>query len=431
LKRIQDDGWTSIEAGALTRRVPQTDAAVSVAARSTLSTALACFERVFGDFMENFVLPSINQKMRVKRETNNVKHLKPLNRQDLLNFFVVECIDQLQHHQKHRLKPNKMAEARDGLMGRHRFEAIRSCFAVGNTTLRTIVEAWPAHLMQFLTLGAVYVIDETISQHFGKLAADQAKLRNVVNKPHPYGMLSWVLCQRLRLSGLSIALGFEPDFLAPDKAPSSAVGRLLGQIQAALPAPNGPRLLVADSLWCNSIAVEALEEAGVRYLISLKQNSGFVPPDLLAVAQDDLPAGWTRTYTKGARVVQVRGTASGDTFGLVTNMWEQPDFCAARANHLLRHGPLPLQQRHSRDDRLVAPADRQARRIAAGEVHLQDHWVGRNSRRGRAGRPRTAHARRCCEVAQGDAAALLPGTSEEEAASIDEQGENAGRALPH
>ncbi len=30
-------------------------------------------------------------------------------------------------------------DARAGLIGKNRFEAIRSCFAVGNTTLQTIV----------------------------------------------------------------------------------------------------------------------------------------------------------------------------------------------------------------------------------------------------------------------------------------------------
>jgi len=101
-----------------------------------------------------------------------------------------------------------LAQARTGLMGQERFKVVRSCFAVGNTTLRTIVAAWPAHMMRFLTPGTVYLIDETISQFFGKLAADQRKLRNVPGKPYPYGMLSWVLCQRLCMSGLPIALAF-------------------------------------------------------------------------------------------------------------------------------------------------------------------------------------------------------------------------------
>jgi len=45
-----------------------------------------------------------------------------------------------------------------------------------------------------------------------------------------------------------------------------------------------------------------LEAIGVLYLISLREKSGFVSPDLLAVAKDDLPANWTRTFVKAARV---------------------------------------------------------------------------------------------------------------------------------
>ncbi len=160
--------------------------------------------------------------------------------------------------------------------------------------------------MRFLSPGTVYILDETISQHFGKTAADQAKLRLVVGKPHPYGILSWVLCQRLRLSGLSIALAFEPDFLAPDKRPAGAADRVLAAVQAATPAPNGRRLLIADSLWCNSATIDLLEERGVQYLISLRQSSGFVPSDLLEVAQDDLPTGWTLVRQGHARVAGAR-----------------------------------------------------------------------------------------------------------------------------
>lgn len=95
---------------------------------------------------------------------------------------------------------------------------------------------------------------------------------------------------------------FEPDFLAPDKEPGAAILRALAAVQAVAPPPNGPRLLVADSLWCNSAAIDGLEAIGVLYLISLREKSGFVSPDLLAVAKDDLPANWTRTFVKAARV---------------------------------------------------------------------------------------------------------------------------------
>lgn len=88
MKRIRDDGWTSIEGGALARNVPLTDAVVSAPARSTLSSAAACFERVFADFMENVVLDPINQVLAHKRSTHDVKRLRPIDRQVMINFFV-------------------------------------------------------------------------------------------------------------------------------------------------------------------------------------------------------------------------------------------------------------------------------------------------------------------------------------------------------
>jgi hypothetical protein len=87
--------------------------------------------------MENAVLDPINQALARSRASHDPKRRGPLNRQGLLNFFIAECIDQLQHHQKHRISPNVLAQARTGLMGQERFKVVRSCFAVGNTTLRT------------------------------------------------------------------------------------------------------------------------------------------------------------------------------------------------------------------------------------------------------------------------------------------------------
>ena len=80
---------------------------------------------------KNAVLDPINQALARSRASHDPKRRGPLNRQGLLNFFIAECIDQLQHHQKHRISPNVLAQARTGLMGQERFKVVRSCFAVG------------------------------------------------------------------------------------------------------------------------------------------------------------------------------------------------------------------------------------------------------------------------------------------------------------
>ncbi len=139
-----------------------------------------------------------------------------------------------------------------------------------------------------------------------------------------YGVLSWILSMRLPLTGLSIPLAIEPDFLASDHSPAAAIVRLLALAQQHIEAPIGTRLLVADSLWCNSESFSQFRVCGVWFLVSLRTNNGLIPPSVTSLAQSDLPLHMTRTYSKGPFVVQVSGSTNETVRGLVTDAWEVP-----------------------------------------------------------------------------------------------------------
>jgi hypothetical protein len=249
------------------------------------------------------------------------KYYLPVSRDVLMNYFLDYSICQLLGHQKHHIPSDEMKKARTGLIGTQRSKVIHSCLDLGDHQLAAIIRSWPRHLLQFLMLGSVHTVDETIVPYFGKMADAEGKLRHCPNKPHDFGMWVWVLAQRLQWSGLPLSVGLLPAFFAKSQSPEEGVTQLVALVRACIEAPAGPLLLIADSLWCNGATITALQQQGVRVLISVKVNSGLIPDSLLNLANSDLPSGTTRSYHKAPYTLQVRGSANGRLFGLVTTAW--------------------------------------------------------------------------------------------------------------
>jgi hypothetical protein len=121
------------------------------------------------------------------------KYYLPVSRDVLMNYFLDYSICQLLGHQKHHIPSDEMKKARTGLIGTQRSKVIHSCLDLGDHQLAAIIRSWPRHLLQFLMLGSVHTVDETIVPYFGKMADAEGKLRHCPNKPHDFGMWVWVL----------------------------------------------------------------------------------------------------------------------------------------------------------------------------------------------------------------------------------------------
>lgn len=331
LASIKESGWDPIVPAALSLVLEPTDAELTVSLRNELASERDCFERIFGDWAAEHVLPPLNVILARMKHQSGGKVYGPIAREEFMRYFLASCGKQLLAHKKHQIPAGKIEEACSDLIGKNRYTAIHGCLNIPDHQLSDIFASWSQHLRQFVKPGSVCLVDETINSYYGKNAQDEGKLRSCPGKPYDFGMWIWAFTVRLQLSQLPVMIGLQPSFYNTDQSPGKAVVQLISQCLDPRPRPV---FLIADSLWCNSATTEPLQELGVNYLVSLKGNNKLMPDSLIELAKSDLPPNATRTYSKGSNVLQVRGTANGTTFGLVTNCWAPADLHAPREHHL-------------------------------------------------------------------------------------------------
>jgi len=87
----------------------------------------------------------------------------------------------------------------------------------------------------------------------------------------------------------------------------------------------------------------------------------------------------------------VRGTSNGDTFGLVTTAWERPDFVSPERP--VSYATAIAFYNNESVENLVKwkPETAKFAALPLEKFIFKNHRLGRNSRRGPAGRPRPTH----------------------------------------
>lgn len=316
-------GWQSISSALLQPTFAVTAASLADAHRGPVLTERYFVEKVFGAWVEEKILPYLNQNMTAKYDKTVKKIYTKVDLEVFLNYFFAECLRQLAEHKKHRIPAETLATAGARLIGKNRRKAISGRMVLGDHTLEDIIASWTPHVLKFLTPGSTYCVDETIAAHFGKIAADKGKLRSAPGKPYDYGMWIYVLAQQLHWSGLPIMLGMHGTFLRHTMTQGDAAIALLMAIRHNLEEPNLQQLVIADSHWCAGAIVQEFQLRGIRFCISTKSDNGIVPNELLTLAKSDLPMGMVRTYSKGPLIMQMTGSRD-DATGLISDGWCLP-----------------------------------------------------------------------------------------------------------
>ncbi len=98
-------------------------------------------------------------------------------------------------------------------------QRLNHCLNVGDEVLGDILAAIPSCVKRFVTLGTAVTVDEAIWAYHSLDAKRRGKLRHIPAKPHPDGLLTYMLCQRLHFSNRPIALAFAPTFINPQPSP--------------------------------------------------------------------------------------------------------------------------------------------------------------------------------------------------------------------
>jgi hypothetical protein len=292
--------------------------------RSSYS-ALEFLHLVLGSWLERVVQPYIDQGLKIMKQTvaeGSSKHYRPLRSRELLAYILYRSIEALQKHKKHDIAPGRLADVAARLCSEKRRGAISGRFAVKSNILEDILASWTAHICSFAQPGSLSVADEAMFPHFGKKADDERLLQQICGKPHDFGLISYILAQRLQHSDLPIALALSINHLTQTLTPTGCVLKLHSAVVAA--DPNGPakRQLVVDSLWSAASTLEAFDLHGIQYCVSVKTDSKVIPAPLFEVAASDLPTHTSRTHTNGSSTFEVVN-ADKHTVRLLTNMYAE------------------------------------------------------------------------------------------------------------
>jgi len=223
-------------------------------------------------------------------------------------------------HKKHNLPLNELQNEQQRLCTEKRASAISSCLAFPDSILEEILGSWCKHISSFLHLGSLCALDETMIPYYGKKAFDESKLQYIPGKPWDYGMVSYILCQRLQFTQLPVCLSVYGNFLGKILTPTQVALQLLRDIKHVA-RPNLAHIqLIADSLWSTPACLQELQQHQIRICLAIKPDNTFLPTNLIEIASSDLPIGCSRTYSKGGLLLQV--TSEEDrSVAVITNCW--------------------------------------------------------------------------------------------------------------
>ncbi len=216
----------------------------------------------------------------------------------------------------------------------------------------------PLIIKDWVALGTVFCIDESIFPFFGRAAFEQGLLQLIPNKPHDYGLVTYFMSQRLLFTSLPIAIDLVPTWIGTPPKPLDAAIQMLQRNRVL----DQHQHLITDNIWAAPNHFLSYLQLGIRYTMSVKTSPGGDLTQLIALASTDLPTGKTRTYARDDQVLQVTQVEDHITI-VISNAWSVEDL------------PPP----HTNPRGTWASADALFKNETAARLcdlfHLDDNWL--------------------------------------------------------
>lgn len=204
------------------------------------------------------------------------------------------------------------------LMGIKRYAAILHAHAIENKQLASLLHAICDQLQASIHMGSKTVIDETIYEYFGQDIRDDGVDIKIEEKPHPYGALNYLAVQELPHSGKLIIVDLEPCLIDNKPTPRHAMLRLAERINAQLRSTGH---YLCDSIFMAAKSLQEFDHLDAGITVALSKASSCGLQHLLAVGEQDLPAGFGRTFQRGKYIAQLR-QMHGHITAVVTTSWQ-------------------------------------------------------------------------------------------------------------
>ncbi len=284
---------------------------------------LELVELILGKWLNAEILPLVNINLRtMERRVSKPqrKYYKPCFSSEFLRFILKRMLGDLIKKEKHSISPSALEELMKSLMGIHRHNVLSSSLTFGARQLDKIFKSVPKIIQDWVALGTIYCIDESIFPFFGRAAFEQGLLQLIPNKPHDYGLVTYFMSQRLLFTSLPIAIDLVPTWIGTPPKPLDAAIYMLRRNRV----PDQHQHLITDNLWAAPSHFLSYLRLGIRYTMSVKTSPGGDLTQLIALASTDLPTGKTRTYARDDQVLQVTQVEDHITI-VISNAWSVKD----------------------------------------------------------------------------------------------------------
>ncbi len=272
-----------------------------------------------GSWLQDEIIDLVNINLRAKSKattSEQLRHFKNTDSEEFLQFTIYRMVHSLIKHQRHSIPTGQLEDLAQKLMGINRHNAISSCLSLQAHQITKAFRAVPSLIKQWVSLGTVYCIDESIFPFFGRAAFDKGLLQLIPNKPHDFGLVTYFACQRLMWSNLPIAIDLEPTWLDDRPTPLDIAVALLSRNRI----PDQHQHLIADKLWSPESYFTAYNQLGIFYTLSVKDSAGGGLAALIKLASTDLPTRSSRTYARHDQVLQVSQVEDHITT-VISNAW--------------------------------------------------------------------------------------------------------------
>ena len=230
----------------------------------------------FCPWLEAHLLRPVNLQLRTHRwhvARTQAKNYCDTSALEILKILISRQLLGMIKFEKHSLNPLQLTSVAHDLVGRNRSDALSAALTLGHEQLREIFVHVPDLMRDWVHLGTLCSIDESVFAYYGRTAFELGMLQNIPSKPHPFGLVTYLMCQRLLWTNLPIMIDLCPLWLGAQPTPVIAAREMLDRNRV----PEQHQHLITDNLWSAPANFAYYSRDGLVYSLSGKAVAGPVP----------------------------------------------------------------------------------------------------------------------------------------------------------
>lgn len=274
-------------------------------------------------FLDQHLLPILNAHLEHSKSSqkSTAKRHAPINLEIWWQWFAEYLIREQKAKNNINTTNPKYDVNWTSPIGAHRFGAISTAHSLDLEELKDVLLVIREIVPPLVSMGTLSVVDETMFEYCGEDIREDGVAINIEGKPHPYGVMVYLAAQRLKHSGQSIMVDFEPQLPDIRPTPMKAKLSLMSWIKSRT---RGPTHLLCDSLFSKAESLEEFRGLDTAFTVGLSKAPLCGLQDLYSIGCKDLPNLHARTFMSEPYMVQI--THNGSHYvGVASTAWSIPE----------------------------------------------------------------------------------------------------------